>query len=78
MLFATIIGILTVLIMGQQIYWANICFKLTNRLMARDYSDFKQAERLTQTHLTPMAPADAEDVWANAMADRANKTLGLM
>lgn len=73
-----IIGILTVLLLGQQVYWASIVFKLTNRLMSRDYPEFKQAEKKIQQISLAPSNDDAVDLFAQGMADQANKTLGLI
>jgi hypothetical protein len=39
------LGILTVLLIGQQVYWARVVLNLTNKLMSRNYSEYVQAEK---------------------------------
>lgn len=72
-----IIGFLTVLLLGSQIFWAVVCLRLTDRLMSRDFAEYKQATK-KQTDYTPSRIEDAVDHFAQDMADQANKTLGLI
>ncbi len=41
-----IIGLLSSLAIVQQGFWMYTCFKLNDRLMSRDYNDFRSSERL--------------------------------
>lgn len=72
-----IIGILTVLLLGQQVYWAKICYQLTNRIMSRNYSELKQAEA-KPTVLRPLKDEDAHDPFAENQAKELNSLFGMV
>lgn len=58
-----VIGILTVLVIAQNVYWARVNHSLVNRLMSRDYVEYAQAkkiERQKPEKLTPL-PVLQED-----------------
>jgi hypothetical protein len=40
------LGVLSVLLVGSNAFWAKIFFSLSNRLMSRSYYDFVQTEKL--------------------------------
>lgn len=76
-----VLGLLTVLLIAQNIFWAKVCFNLTNRLMSRSYYEFEQAQALTRpkaqhphsSNVTEMF--DPED---ERQAQGANSLLGLI
>jgi hypothetical protein len=71
-----IFGFLIVLMLGQQVFWASIVFKLTNRVMSRDYSEFVRTSRPPQS--SPAPSQDAADTIDEQQADQANKVFGLI
>jgi hypothetical protein len=71
-----IIGILVVLMVGQNIFWANVCLKLTNRLMSRNYGELIQAKN-KPTKLQS-APEDMSDPVAERNARDMNSMIGAM
>lgn len=66
-----IIGILVALMIAQNIFWAFICLKLTNRIMSRNYQEVVQAERKT---LPPQLVVDEDDT-VDHVAERQAKEL---
>jgi len=40
------LGLLSVIVLASNIYWARICLQLTNRLMSRNYFDVAQGDRV--------------------------------
>lgn len=74
------IVILMVLLVCQQAYWSFICFKLNDRLMSRDFSEFAHGERtrkLPKIKIAPILPEDSANVdpIAEENARRANSLL---
>lgn len=58
-----VVGILVVLLLGQNVFWAKVCLNLTNRLMARDFQDFSHGTKIQKTKpesATPIKPLDDE------------------
>lgn len=70
------IGILTALLIGQQAYWSVVVFKLTNRLMSRDYQGFVQATfKPGQLHQV-VSDEDSTDPIADKQAKELNAIIG--
>lgn len=73
-----IIAVLSCLLIAQNIYWAKVCLNLTNRLMSRNYVEFKQAE----TKRTELKPKIVQDEYFDPVADRQaqdlNSILGIV
>lgn len=71
-----VVGILTVLLIAQNIFWARVVLMLTNRLMSRNYAELKQAEN------KPAAPAlvqdDGRDPEAERQAQELNSMFGMV
>lgn len=72
-----VIGILTALLIGQQAYWSVVCFKLTNRLMSRDYQGFIQAT-FKPNKLHQAVSEDSADPIADRQAQEMNAILGIV
>jgi len=69
-------GILVVLLLGQQVYWSFIVFKLNDRIMARSYGEYTQAQKSLKTSSQPRQPrAAVADPIAEENAQRANSLL---
>ncbi len=71
-----IIGVLIALMIGQNVFWANVCLKLTNRLMSRNYGELIQAEN-KPLKLKPL-PEDMSDPVAERHARDMNSMIGAM
>lgn len=71
-----VVGILTVLLIAQNIFWARVVLMLTNRLMSRNYAELKQAEN------KPAAPTlvqdDGRDPEAERQAQELNSMFGMV
>ncbi len=63
-------------LIASNLFWANICLKLTNRLMSRNYGELLQAENKPQ-HLKPV-PEDMSDPVAERHAADMNSLIGLV
>lgn len=73
-----VIGILVALLIGQQGFWFYIVFKLNDRLMSRDYTEYAQGERTKKPRPVPRAPNDAAlDPDSERMAREANRVFSL-
>ena len=71
-----VLGILVVLLLGQQAYWSFIVFKLNDRLMSRSFSEYAHGEQLRGRPLkvaqtVPDEPATLDPI-AEENAKRAN------
>lgn len=74
-----IIGVLVVLLIGQQVYWAKLTLSLANRLMSRNYFELVQAEmqkkpRKNKISDEPETIYDPEDL---RQAREANALMGI-
>lgn len=71
-----IIGILVALMVGQNVFWANVCLKLTNRIMSRNYLEVAQADRKP----VPFKPIveDDSDPTAERQAKELNSIMGIV
>lgn len=69
--------VLIALLIGSNIYWASICFKLTNRLMSRNYFEFKQSER-KPIKSKPELVIDEPDEYAEAQAREINTLMNMV
>ncbi len=73
-----VVGILVVLLLGQQVYWSFIVYKLNDRLMSRDFSEFTRGEKTRKVLKIAPAPPDEPagvDPIAEENARRANSLL---
>jgi hypothetical protein len=72
-----VIGFLCFLILAQNVFWAKVCFNLTNRIMSRDYSELRQAE--APQRIVPLKPAEDEhDPIAERQAQELNAMFGMV
>ncbi len=71
-----IIGVLIALMIGQNVFWANVCLKLTNRLMSRNYGELIQATN-KPAQLKPF-PEDTSDPVAERNARDMNSMIGAL
>lgn len=76
-----IIGVLTVLLLGQHVFWSRTVLQLTNRLMSRNYYDFKQAEQVGKPR--PASPSVDPDQLVidpidQRQADEMNSIIGVI
>lgn len=63
---------MTVLLISQQAYWSVVVFKLTNRLMSRDYQGFIQATRKPDKLHQVVSDEDSTDPIADRQAKELN------
>ncbi len=72
-----IIGILVVLLLGQQAFWMHAVFQLQNRLMSRNYQDYATGERLRKPTNASKQPQKSAvfDPIAEEHARKANQVL---
>lgn len=71
------LGLLTVVLLAQQIIWAKICFGLTNRLMSRNFYEFEQAHALSKPSVEKHPPVEP-DYDAERQALGANSLMGVI
>jgi len=67
---------LVIALIASNVFWANVCFKFVNRLMARDYTEFKLAERKPQK-TGPHLVLPETDEFAEAQAREINSLMGM-
>lgn len=72
-----IIGALFFLLVAQNIYWAKVCFGLTNRIMSRNYAELRQAEH-KPLELKAVPQAEEYDPVAEKQARELNSMLGMV
>lgn len=53
-----VIAILSVLLLVSNIFWSFVCFNLVNRLMSRNFFEFKQAKSVGKAKEPDQKPAD--------------------
>lgn len=70
-----IIGILVSLLIGQQAYWSFICFKLTDKLMSRNYQEYATYARKPDKVIEQV---DQYDPAMDEQAKKANAIFGLV
>lgn len=77
-----VIGILTALLLGQQVYWANVVRHLTDKLMSRDYQNYaetkKQFDRKPTLQKTSSLADDVIDPTSEIQAQELNSILGMV
>ena len=62
-----------ILLLGTNIFWALTCFRLTDRLMSRNYQEFVQGERLRKpTNVSAKPKVVLVDPIAEDNASKAN------
>ena len=71
-----VLGILTVLMIAQNIFWAKVVLNLTNRLMSRNYVELKQAEQKPAQHQPSKVAVDHDPI-AERQATELNSLLGM-
>lgn len=71
-----IIAALIALMIAQNVFWANVCLKLTNRLMSRNYGELIQATN-KPADLKPV-PDDMSDPIAERHARDMNSMICAM
>lgn len=71
-------GLLIVLLLGSNLFWAVMCNRLINKLMSRSYAEYEQAQALR----TPRAPehpsVEPIDHDAERQAQEINSILGVV
>lgn len=76
----SVIILLAALLIVTQVFWANICLKLSNRLMSRNYYEVVQAEKLgkTPTVLKPLESEMKIDPEDERQASELNSLFGIV
>lgn len=72
-----VIGILTVLIIALNVFWANVVLKLANRVMSRDYKEFREAEKRHEAPVIRL-PLEDHDPDAERQSKDLNSLMGLI
>lgn len=73
-----VIGLLIALLFGSQIFWARFALSLVNRLMSRNFAEFKQAEAISKPRIAPVvSETETTDPIAEEHAKKANSLLGI-
>lgn len=77
-----VIGILTVLVIAQNVYWAQVNHALINRLMCRDYAEYAHAKKIEKQRPEKLKPLPAFqeetiDPVAEKQAQELNSMLGM-
>lgn len=71
-----VIGFLISLIVASNVYWARVCYSLINRLMAKDYNEFKTLEK--KPKILPIKIQDeGVDQYAERQAQELNSLVGI-
>lgn len=66
-----IIGMLTVLLLGQQVYWSKIVHSLMNKLMSRDYQNYAEIKKfLDNKPKLQRAPSEESDAAIDPIAEQ--------
>lgn len=76
-----IIGVLTMLLLGQQVYWSRIVHSLMDKLMSRDYQNYAEVKKFLKNKPTHFeAPSDdaASDPVAEQHAQELNTIMGMV
>lgn len=73
-----IIGILVALIVAQNVFWANTCLQLTNRIMSRNYLEVAQADRKPEALKPLQSVEDDSDPFAERQAKELNSIMGIV
>lgn len=63
---------------AQNALWANICLKLTNRIMSRNYLEVAQGEKKPQKPLRQIVEEDDSDPVAERQAKELNSIMGVV
>lgn len=71
-----VIGMLMILIIGQNVFWAKVCLNLTNRIMSRNYAELTLAE--AKPTLQRPQEEDFHDPIAERQAQDLNSMLGMV
>ncbi len=76
------LGILTIVFLGSNIFWAKLVLDLTNRLMSRTYTDVVLAENLNKTkNEAPnilLQKDNEQDLYATEQANKLNALVGII
>ena len=72
-----VIGFLCFLIIAQNVFWAKVCFNLTNRVMSRNYSELRQAEQKPAAAAEKVSE-DEHDPFAEQQAQQLNTLFGIV
>lgn len=62
---------------AQNVFWAVICLKLTNRVMSRNYQEIAQADKKPEP-FRPMIADDEADPVAERQAKELNSIMGVV
>jgi len=71
------IAALAILLIVTNIFWAFVCLKFTNRLMSRNFYEFKAADQSRPTKQVPKIVIPETDEYAEAQAKELNSILNI-
>lgn len=69
------VGLLLVLLIGCQVYWARIVMQLTNKLMSRNYFEYVQTKRLAEQPQVVREESKADDYLVDPEDERSAQSL---
>ena len=72
-----VVGLLSVLLVIQQIFWAKVCYGLVNRLMSRSFHEYEQAKALKFPSV-PQIQVDEVDYESERQAQDLNSLMGVV
>lgn len=74
------IGVLVVLLIGQQVFWSRLIAHMSAKLMSRNYYEYVQTEKLkNEKPALQLAPQDDEiDPQDEAQAQKLNTMFGMV
>ena len=71
-----VIGFLLFGLLASNIFWVRVHYQLINRLMAKDYAEFKAYEQKPQVKIN-IQPDEAIDQYAEKQASELNSLIGV-
>lgn len=73
-----VIGILVVVMLAQNVFWAKVVLNLTNRLMSRNYAELRQAEAKPTLVQTRPLEDEGTDPVSERQAKDLNSLMGMV
>jgi hypothetical protein len=67
----------SVTLLATNIYWAVVCNRLINKVMCRDYAEFKHVDTMPKRHLERKIPVEDVDAYEQQRARDLNSQFAL-
>jgi len=71
-----LLGLLSILLIGSNVFWAKMVFRMSDRLMSRNYFEFTQVEKLKSAR--PKPETKTEDYMIDPEDERQARELNSM